>query len=208
MDALACYIFGAGSFYGLRGRPMEGDYVIAADGGWLACQKAGVTPDLLLGDFDSLGENPAFPNTERFPVEKDDTDMMLAIKHGLSLGHREFHIYGGLGGRRSDHSVANLQALAYLAHHGAQGWLYGDGERFTAIYNSHIDFPAQPEGILSVFCWGGDAKGVAIRGAHYPLEDAVLTADLPLGVSNHFCGKDVTVSVQQGCLVLCLRGEE
>ncbi len=205
---MACYIFGAGSFYGLRGRPVEGDYVIAADGGWLACQKAGVTPDLLMGDFDSLGEIPAFPHTERFPVEKDDTDMMLAIKQGLAMGHREFHIYGGLGGRRSDHSVANLQALAYLAHHGARGWLYGDGEQFTAIYNDCIVFPAQSEGILSVFCWGADAEGVTIRGAQYSLEDGPLTSDLPLGVSNHFCGEAVSVSVRRGCLVLCLRGEE
>ena len=205
---MACYIFGAGSFYGLEKCPTPQDYVIAADGGWVACKKAGVEPQLLMGDFDSLGAVPAFPHTERFPVEKDDTDMMLAIKHGLELGYREFHIYGGLGGRRTDHSVANLQALSYLARHGAEGWLYGDGERFTAIYNGSMTFPSRPEGILSVFCWGRDAKGVFIRGAQYPLNDAVLSADVPLGVSNHFCGKDVTVSVGDGCLVLCLRGEE
>ncbi len=205
---MACYIFGAGSFYGLVSRPGPQDYVIAADGGWKACEKAGVEPQLLMGDFDSLGDVPNFPHTERFPVEKDDTDMMLAIKHGLAQGHREFHIYGGLGGRRSDHSVANFQALAYLAHHGAKGWLYGDGERFTAIYNSCMTFLAQSEGILSVFCWGRDAEGVSISGAHYTLEDGVLSADWPLGVSNHFCGEDVTVSVRSGCLLLCLRGEE
>ncbi len=205
---MACYIFGAGSFYGLPRRPTPQDYVIAADGGWLACEKAGVEPQLLLGDFDSLGAVPAFPCTERFPVEKDDTDMMLAIKRGLALGHREFHIYGGLGGRRSDHSVANLQALAYLARRGAEGWLYGDGERYTAIYNRSMTFPARSEGILSVFCWGGDAEGVSICGAQYSMEDGTLVADLPLAVSNHFCGDAVTVSVRSGCLVLCLRGEE
>ncbi len=205
---MACYIFGAGSFYGLVRRPTAQDYVIAADGGWLACEKGGVEPQLLLGDFDSLGTVPSFSCTERYPVEKDDTDMMLAIKRGLEQGQREFHIYGGLGGRRSDHSVANLQALAYLAHHGAQGWLYGDGERFTAIYNSSITFPAQPEGILSVFCWGAQAQGVSICGAQYTMDDGTLAAELALGVSNHFCGNAVTVSVREGCLLLCLRGEE
>ncbi len=205
---MACYIFGAGSFYGLDRHPEPQDYVIAADGGWLACEKAGVKPQLLLGDFDSLKDVPAFTSVERFPVEKDDTDMMLAIKRGLAEGHREFHIYGGLGGRRTDHSVANMQALAYLAHHGAEGWLYGDGERFTAIYNGSISFPAQPDGILSVFCWGGDAEGVSICGAQYTLEDGILAADLALGVSNHFCGRAVTISVRRGCLLLCLRGEE
>ena len=59
---MACYIFGAGSFYGLDRCPRAGDFIIAADGGWLACRKTGITPDLLLGDFDSLSTQPDFPN--------------------------------------------------------------------------------------------------------------------------------------------------
>ena len=79
---MACYIFGAGSFYGLTARPQAGDFTIAADGGWLACRKTEVIPDLLLGDFDSLSAQPDFPNILRVPVEKDDTDTMLAVKTG------------------------------------------------------------------------------------------------------------------------------
>ena len=108
---MACYIFGAGSFYGLTARPRAGDFTIAADGGWLACRKTEVIPDLLLGDFDSLSAQPDFPNILRVPVEKDDTDTMLAVKTGLERGETEFHIYGGMGGRRTDHTVANFQAL-------------------------------------------------------------------------------------------------
>lgn len=78
-------------------------------------------PQLLLGDFDSLAEVPALPHVERVPVEKDDTDMMLAIKRGLERGETLFHLYGGMGGQRTDHTVANLQALLYLADHGAEG---------------------------------------------------------------------------------------
>ena len=130
---MACYIFGAGSFYGLTARPRAGDFTIAADGGWLACRKTEVIPDLLLGDFDSLSAQPDFPNILRVPVEKDDTDTMLAVKTGLERGETEFHIYGGMGGRRTDHTVANFQALLYLASRGARGWLYGQGERYTAI---------------------------------------------------------------------------
>lgn len=96
---MACYIFGAGSFYGLTARPRAGDFTIAADGGWLACRKTEVIPDLLLGDFDSLSAQPDFPNILRVPVEKDDTDTMLAVKTGLERGETEFHIYGGMGGR-------------------------------------------------------------------------------------------------------------
>lgn len=135
---MACYIFGAGSFYGLSQRPAPGDTIIAADGGWEPCRGEGLTPDLLLGDFDSLHTVPDFARIRRVPVEKDDTDMMLAIKEGLARGETEFHLYGGMGGRRTDHTIANLQCLLYLAEHGAQGWLYGDGEQFTAICSGEI----------------------------------------------------------------------
>ena len=199
---MACYIFGAGSFYGLQSRPCAKDYVIAADGGWVFCRTEQITPDLLLGDFDSLHTVPDFGKIERVPVEKDDTDMMLAVKRGLALGHTEFHLYGGMGGRRTDHTIANLQTLVYLARHGARGWLYGDGECYTAIANGSVTLPACDSGILSVFCMGADAEGVSICGAYYPLENAVLSAAFPLGVSNHFTGEAVTVSVKKGTLLI------
>ena len=124
---MACFIFGAGSFYGLPVAPRKEDYVIAADGGWNTCRELGIEPDLLLGDFDSMQDVPAFDHIRRVPVEKDDTDMMLAVKEGLAGHHREFHLYGGLGGKRSAHTIANLQTLVYLAEHAARGWLYGQG---------------------------------------------------------------------------------
>ena len=204
---MACYIFAAGSFYGLQNRPQGGDYVIAADGGWLTCQRCGIVPTILLGDFDSMQIVPDFPNVMRFPVEKDDTDMMLAIKEGLSRGETEFHLYGGMGGRRTDHTIANLQALAYLAKHGAQGWLYGNGEVYTAIYDTSVTFAAKPSGILSVFCLGEDAEGVTICGGQYEVENVRLSADFPLGVSNHFVGKPMKVSVEKGCLLIGCRDE-
>ena len=199
---MACYIFGAGEFIALRNLPAEDDYVIAADGGWLACQKARIQPNLLLGDFDSLQDVPQFPHVERVPVEKDDTDMMLAIKRGLALGHKEFHMYGGMGGSRTDHTIANLQSLLYLANRSARGWLYGDGELYTAICNDREVFPARERGILSVFCLGADAQGVTIRGSQYEVESAALSAEFPLGVSNHFVGKEIEVSVAQGSLLI------
>ena len=204
---MACYIFGAGSFYGLVRRPQSGDTVIAADGGWRICQREGITPDLLLGDFDSLEAVPDFPRIRRVPVEKDDTDMMLAVKEGLSRGETEFHLYGGMGGSRTDHTIANLQTLLYLAERGAQGWLYGDGEAYTAIRDGSMTFPAQEKGILSVFCMGADAEGVTIRDAFYEIGDVTLTADFPLGVSNHFVGKPITVSVKKGSLLIGLHEE-
>lgn len=204
---MACYIFGAGSFCGLQAFPQRGDYVIAADGGWLHCQRSGIQPSILLGDFDSIQELPDFACIKRFPVEKDDTDMMLAIKDGLTHGETEFHLYGGMGGHRTDHTIANLQSLCYLAKHSAHGWLYGDGEVYTAIYNERITFDTQTSGIISVFCMGAEAEGVTINGGQYEVENVALSADFPLGVSNHFVGKPITVSVKNGCLLIGCRNE-
>lgn len=201
---MACVIFGAGGYYGMVYRPGAGDLVIAADGGWRYCRQEGIEPALLLGDFDSLAEVPAFDHIRRVPVEKDDSDMMLAVKEGLARGEREFHLYGGMGGARSDHTLANMQGLLYLAMHGGRGWLYGNRERYTVIRNESIAFPAQEQGIMSVFCLGADAEGVSITGAQYPLSDAALTAAFPLGVSNHFIGKPITVSVRSGSLLIGL----
>ena len=130
---MACFIIGAGSFYGLPVSVQRTDMVIAADGGWHTCRENGITPTLLVADFDSLDAAPAFDHILRLPVEKDDTDMIRAVKEGFDRGEREFHLLGGMGGHRTDHTVANMQTLAYIARRGGQGWLYGNGERFTAI---------------------------------------------------------------------------
>ena len=87
-----CFIYSAGTFYGLRERPQPGDYQIAADAGLLLCQKLGIEPDLVIGDFDSMPQ-PENEPTVRVPVEKDDTDSMLAIREGLARGCTEFYFY-------------------------------------------------------------------------------------------------------------------
>jgi len=197
----ACFIIGAGPFYGLPVAPAPGDYVIAADGGYLHCREAGLVPDLLLGDFDSLDALPGDTDVERFPVDKDDTDSMLAMKLGLEKGFTTFHLYGGTGGRM-DHTLANLQGLAYLARQGARGYLYDASYVFTALWNSSLDLPAREEGIFSVFALGETARGVSILGGRYPLEGGELSPFFPLGVSNHFEGRPVRVSVEKGCLLV------
>ena len=197
----ACFIIGAGPFFGLPVAPGPGDYIIAADGGYRHCQEAGITSDLLLGDFDSLDDLPAETSVKRFPVDKDDTDSMLAIKLGLEKGYRTFHLYGGTGGRM-DHTLANLQGLAYLAERGAKGYLYDQSFVFTALWNDSIDLPARDNGVFSVFALGEPARGVTIRGGRYPLENGTLSPYFPLGVSNHFEGRPVHISAEQGCLLV------
>ena len=173
---------------------------MAADGGLVHLQKLGLTPDGILGDFDSLGYVPR--DAKVFPVEKDDTDAMLAVRRGLSLGYKEFLLYGSLDGPRLDHSVANFQALQYLADRGATGLLVGKTQLVTLVKNGKIAFLAGKEGIVSVFCMGADAHGVTIKGLKYPFEKGTLTAGFPLGVSNHFTGQPAEISVEDGSLLV------
>lgn len=196
----SCVIFCAGGFSDLAEPLRDGDYVIAADGGLLHTQKLGRSPDCVLGDFDSLGYVPE--NALRFPIQKDDTDALLAIRQGLSLGFRRFVLYGSLDGDRLDHTVANLQALQFLADHGASGFLVGEKHIVTLVKNGAVQFPKEAKGILSVFCMGADARGVTLSGLQYPLEKGILTAGFPLGVSNHFTGQAARVQVAEGSLLL------
>ena len=195
-----CIIFCAAGFDGLLSPIPENALTIAADGGLRHTQALGLNPDVILGDFDSLGYVPE--DSQVFPVEKDDTDAMLAVRLGLERGCDWFEFYGALDGPRLDHTIANFQTLAYLATHGARGVLIGRDYIATVLKEESISFPAEAEGILSLFCLGASAR-VTIEGLHYPLENGTLTPDFPLGVSNHFVGKPARITVHDG-LVLAL----
>ena len=199
MNAL-CFIVGAMDPGEMAPIP-ENSLLIAADGGLTHLERRGLLPHLIVGDFDSLGRVPEGDNIIHHPVEKDDTDTMLAIKTGLARGYRDFILYGCLGGRL-DHTYANLQSLSYLAEHGASGFLLGAGIAATVIRNSRLDFTPSHQGTISVFCPDGEARGVDLTGLYYPLRDAVLTSAFPLGVSNQFTGKAASIAVKEGSLLV------
>ena len=212
-----CYIVGAGDFTPRGFAPGPDDLVLAADGGYRALYSLGYTPDLLLGDFDSLGglPLPADLPVLRFPVRKDDTDTGLALRHGLEQGFRDFALYGCAGGR-VDHLLANFQSMARVSHLGATVRLAApdyDAWSLTGPAPAAPDalapaavlaLPPRPGGTLvSVFCQGDRAEGVTLTGLAYPLSDAALTGDFPLGVSNRrLDGQRATVAVRRGTLLI------
>ena len=194
-----CLIFCAAQFDRLAAPVAADDYLLAADGGLCHFEKLNLTPHGIIGDFDSLGYVPQ--GAQVFPVEKDDTDAMLAARKGLELGYREFIFYGALDGPRLDHTLANFQTLQFLADHGATAYLVGNDYIVTVIREETVEFPAEAAGVLSLFCLGPDAEGVTLENLYYPLQNGRLTSGFPLGVSNHFTGKCARVTVQKGSLL-------
>ena len=197
---MRCVIFCAGGFGGLTEPLRSDDFINAADGGTVYTEALGLRPALILGDFDSLGYVPE--GAERHPVEKDDTDAMLAAKRGLERGCREFLFYASLDGPRLDHTLANLQTLRFLADHGATGTLIGLRQQVTLLRGGTLTLPAREKGDISLFAFGGEAKGVSIKGLKYELEKGTLTPGFPLGVSNSFVGKSAEVSVEDGDILI------
>lgn len=196
-----CYIVGAGEDYGLDFAPGAEDCVIACDGGYAALQAASIEPDVILGDFDSLGYVPQGRELVCLPTEKDDTDTWAAVECGIQKGYRIFRLYGCTGGR-VDHTLANIQTAAAVAQRGMECLIFDKTQIITAICNGTIRFDAEHTGYLSVFSYSDRCEGITLKGLKYELTDAVLTNSHPLGVSNEFLGCSSSVTVENGTLVL------
>ena len=227
-----CIIVGAGDFFGFPFAPDEGDMVIAADAGYRNCRAAGVRPDLIVGDFDSMHINGV--RGETGPVR--DIDIYADAERAEYLRHLEKReldgipvcvidpvkndpdllacariglekgfrrfVFLGATGQRMDHSIANLGILGFLSQMGAKGFLYGESQIVTAITDEKAVFPEEMEGYLSVLPLSDRAEGVTESGLKYILHDAVLYNTIPTGLSNEFVGTVSSISVRKGTLLL------
>lgn len=211
-ESPTCVIFGAGEYYGAAPVVPEGAFVVAADGGLDHLRELGIEPDVVIGDFDSLrGRRPADgERTVALPAEKDDPDMLSALKIGWAHGCRRFHIHGGLGGR-IDHTIANIQLMALVAQRGGVGFLHGDGTVVTAICDGELRFPANDvaEGrMVSVFSHTDESLDVNEPGLKYRLRHARMTNSRVNGVSNEFLrGVPSAIDVHHGTLVVTFPSE-
>lgn len=202
-----CVIFGGGEIADIRYTQnllQKEDYIICADRGYAYCSLMNVVPNLVLGDFDSYSGRIS-PKCEimRYPIEKDDTDTMLAVKEAIRRGYREILMVGMLGGRL-DHTLANIQTLVYAVQHGETAQIIDKGCRITVIKSGQsVTVPYERGFHFSVFCHSDSASGVNIRHAKYELENGQITNGFPIGVSNSFLpGEDAQVSVEEGILVI------
>ncbi|HWP50429.1 MAG TPA: thiamine diphosphokinase [Clostridia bacterium] len=197
-----CVVFCAGEDGDIDFPVTPEDFIICCDAGFVAAKRRGISPDLLIGDFDSYREPlPETVETLRFPVEKDDTDSMLALREGLRRGYKNFVLLFALGGRL-DHTLANLQTLTFLEEFGASGMIIGPRDRVQLLKNGALDIPRCNEYTLSIFAYAGKAIGVSLKGMQYPLNDAVITESFPIGLGNHIIEPMGRVSVLDGTLLV------
>ena len=195
------------------------DLVIAADGGARKAGRAGLAPDLVVGDGDSLGESglaevrAAGIALEPADPAKDESDLELAVLAAVARGAGHLTVLGALGGPRFDHAIANAWLLAHPALEGRATVLL-DARTRIRLLASHTAGEAAPEGpavvilagragdLVSLFPFGGDAAGVTTEGLAYPLRDEPLQVGPARGLSNERTGTEARVSLRTGCLLI------
>ncbi|MCI2241751.1 thiamine diphosphokinase [Adlercreutzia faecimuris] len=203
-----CALVGASEFNAPRFLEMhaEGafDYVIAVDGGLAHLEEAGVRADLAIGDFDSLGYVPRGLRVARFPVDKDKSDMELALDRALSQCYGEAYVFGALGGRL-DHTLANLQLLASFSERGLYVTAVGLDQAVAFVTGPDVfELPAAEEGTVSVFAMNDACTGVFERGLRWSLDDFTMTNRTSRGLSNELQGEAVVIGVEEGTLAVFL----
>lgn len=185
--------------------PANESYVICADGGLDTALVNNITPNLIIGDFDSVtGELPDNIETIRLPAAKDDTDTMAAVKEGFRRGYNNFVLLGALGGR-FDHTYANLSTLAYISSLGGKAVLANHNCKIFLIHSSRLTLTKMVGCTVSVFPFGCSSCTVSYDGMLYPLTEYCLHADIPLGVSNQVVNDKAGIIVHSGdALVVAL----
>jgi thiamine pyrophosphokinase len=202
------YIIAAGpieSYEYVKNNIPKDAFILCADGGIRHCKKILVNPNVLISDFDS-SEKEHFENCEviTFPCEKDDTDFSLCIKKAIELGFKKIIAFGALGGR-IDHTIGAIQMLEYCLQNGMECALCDYKNKvFMLPPNKKISIPLNKNENVSLFSYSKECTGVTLNGMKYPLEDATLTRDFPLAISNKVISQEGSVIFKKGVLLLVL----
>lgn len=175
-------------------------FVICADAGYETALKYKITPDLIVGDFDSAAKKPT--ETSKLitlPTEKDVTDTMFAVMKGITHGFTGFVLLGCLGGARFDHSLANLEVLQFIAEHGCRGILADSHTKVFLLHDGRLRMTGTVGATVSVFPFNGSTCNVSYVGLQYPLNHETLTCGGTLmGVSNSIVSDSAEIRVHSG----------
>lgn len=198
-----CVIVGGapiGDYGRVKAYLSDNDDVICCDSGLRHREGLGVEPTLIVGDFDSH-ENPhADVETIVLPREKDDTDTFYAVKEAVNRGYDEFLLVGVIGGRL-DHTLANLSILYYLDTIGKTAIAVDDYSEVEVVSTSAtVDDSYLYFSLLNL---SGEAEGITITGAKFPLENGSVTCDYQYAVSNEpLKGQIAQITIERGRLLL------
>lgn len=180
------------------------DVVIAVDGGYGCLVEAGMSCDMAVGDFDSLGYVPDDVPVIELPCHKDQTDTQEALDFALSEGADTVYVYGTLGGR-VDHTLAFLQLLGECAANGLNAIAVDHEQAIIPLWGegrNKAKFAGAPWGTFSLLALSNGVTGVTESGVEYELEDGLLCNAYPLGISNEFLGQPATISIKTGSALL------
>lgn len=197
-----CYILCGGPESCSTVKIPDNAYIICADSGYDKALSAGIKPDLLIGDFDSVKSKlPDDIDVLRAPAHKDDTDTLLAVRTALEKGFDEIILAGACGGR-TDHTLANIATLLFIREHGAKAYAVGDETDVYILADESLRLKADISRYLSVFAVSDEAV-VSISGCAYPLDRYLMKRSFPIGVSNEFIeGKEAIITCESGLIAV------
>ena len=179
---------------------IDSRFIISADSGYQKCLKLNITPDLIIGDFDSSAKPETYIETIVLPVRKDDTDTFFAVKEAIKRGFDDIIILGGIGSR-FDHTYCNILALDYCLDRNVKAVLLNKYNKIE-IFNKSFSFNKKDYSSFSFYALFGDCIGLTTRGTQYDLTDYTLKSDCPLAQSNSFKQEKVTVDFNSGKILL------
>lgn len=177
------------------------ELLLCADSGLSHAKALGISPHIIVGDFDSYaGELPGGCEIHRSVPEKDDTDTLMAVKLAIERGCHNIELYGALGGKRFDHTIANIQTMLYAREHGCSLRIFGEqvlalqgAEESPAAYSRSV-----PGDYFSVFAITEKVRISSLTGVKYPLSDYDMLRSYPIGVSNEITADKAVLSIESG----------
>lgn len=186
-------------------REWKPDQVITADKGLLYAKELGITPDIILGDFDSCKKDimEEFSTDEKIiaPCEKDDTDTALAMIKAKEIGADEILLIGATG-TRLDHVLGNLGQLVFAQKHGMKAQIVDENNRIQVLEHEHLISKEKQFGKYVSFLPIYEVKGVTLKGFKYPLYEHTLVFHESLAISNEIKEEQGEISYKEGCLLM------
>ncbi|MBO4493451.1 MAG: thiamine diphosphokinase [Ruminococcus sp.] len=185
--------------------------IICADSGLYNARRFGIKPDIVTGDFDSFTEKlPDDAEVIASIPEKDDTDTLMAVKKAIELGYKSIELYGALGGKRFEHSIANIQTMIYALQQGCDLRILGDSVlTVQSPDDGDVTYKSGGRSIyISVFALSESIGIDYLRGVKYPLEDYLMVQSFPIGVSNEIVGGKASLRINHGLALIILTDKE